>query len=344
MVSFTRIGTVEKSIDHIREEALKALETAACRDDIQALSVKYLGRKGQVTLFLRNISTLPPAERAEAGKRGNQTKKVLETAFHAAIEKIERASDESEDAIDVSLPGRKPPIGSLHPITQINLQICDIFVRLGFDVVEGPEIETDYYNFEALNIPKNHPARDMQDTFYISDNVVLRTHTSPVQIRTMEQQAPPVRVVAPGKVYRCDSDLTHTPMFHQVEGLLVDEKISFGDLKGILTAFVHQMFDDRTSLRFRPSFFPFTEPSAEVDILCVMCRGKGCRVCSHTGWLEVLGSGMVHPALFENVGYDPGRYTGFAFGMGVERIAMLKYGIDDIRKFFENDLRFLRQF
>jgi phenylalanyl-tRNA synthetase alpha chain len=232
----------------------------------------------------------------------------------------------------------------LHPITQITEEIVAIFARLGFDVVEGPEIETDYYNFEALNIPKNHPARDMQDTFYISGNVVLRTHTSPVQIRTMVKQPPPVRVIAPGKVYRCDSDLTHTPMFHQVEGLLVDEDISFGDLKGILTTFVHQMFDEQTALRFRPSFFPFTEPSAEVDILCVMCRGKGCRVCSHTGWLEVLGSGMVHPALFENVGYDKDTCTGFAFGMGVERIAMLKYGIDDLRKFFDNDIRFLSQF
>jgi phenylalanyl-tRNA synthetase alpha chain len=215
---------------------------------------------------------------------------------------------------------------------------------MGFDVVEGPEVETDYYNFEALNIPKNHPARDMQDTFYVSDNVVLRTHTSPTQPRVMEKQPPPVRIVAPGKVYRCDSDLTHTPMFHQVEGLLVDREISFADLKGTLTAFIHQMFDDQTTLRFRPSFFPFTEPSAEVDIRCVICRGKGCRVCSHTGWLEVLGSGMVHPAVFENVGYDTSRYTGFAFGMGVERIAMLKYGIDDIRRYFDNDYRFLSQF
>jgi len=341
---FARVGKLEKSIDQIREEALKVLETVSGKEGIRDLSVRYLGRKGQVTLFLRNISALPPEERAEAGKKGNQTKKVLEKAFQTAMERIQAASSRPEDTIDVSLPGRTPPIGALHPITRINMQMCDIFVKLGFDVVEGPEIESDYYNFEALNIPKNHPARDMQDTFYVSDNVVLRTHTSPAQIRTMEQQAPPVRVVVPGKVYRCDSDLTHTPMFHQVEGLLVDEKISFGDLKGILTAFVHQMFDDQTALRFRPSFFPFTEPSAEVDILCVMCRGKGCRVCSHTGWIEVLGSGMVHPALFENVGYDPGRYTGFAFGIGVERIAMLKYGIDDIRKFFENDLRFLRQF
>ena len=232
----------------------------------------------------------------------------------------------------------------MHPITQINNQICNIFSSLGFDIAEGPEVESDYYNFEALNFPKDHSVRDMQDTFFVSDDVVLRTHTSPLQIRTMEKQQPPVRIVCPGKVYRCDSDLTHTPMSHQVEGLLVDENISFGDLKGVLTTFVHRMFDAQTSLRFRPSFFPFTEPSAEVDILCVICRGRGCRVCSHTGWLEILGSGMVHPALYENVGYDADRYTGFAFGMDVERIAMLKYGIDDIRKFFENDMRFLEQF
>jgi phenylalanyl-tRNA synthetase alpha chain len=215
---------------------------------------------------------------------------------------------------------------------------------MGFDIAEGPEIETDYYNFEALNIPKNHPARDMQDTFYVSDNIVLRTHTSPIQVHIMEQNAPPIRIVAPGKVYRCDSDLTHTPMFNQVEGLLVEEHVSFGDLKGVLEAFVHEIFDEQISLRFRPSFFPFTEPSAEVDILCVMCRGKGCKVCSHTGWLEVLGCGMVHPAVFENAGYDTTRYSGFAFGMGVERLAMLKYGINDLRMFFESDYRFLRQF
>ena len=251
---------------------------------------------------------------------------------------------EAGPGIDVSLPGRTAAIGSLHPITQITNEICDIFGRMGFAVAEGPEVENDYYNFEALNIPKNHPARDMQDTFYISEDIVLRTHTSPTQPRVMEKQDPPVRIIAPGKVYRCDSDLTHTPMFHQVEGLLVDENVSFGDLKGTLTNFVHQMFDAETKLRFRPSFFPFTEPSAEVDILCVICRGKGCRVCSKTGWIEVLGSGMVHPAVFEKVGYDTSRYTGFAFGMGVERIAMLKYRIDDIRKYFDNDIRFLKQF
>jgi len=335
---------VEKTIEQIHQEALNELKTASETEDVQALSVRYLGRKGIITSFLRNISTLPPEKRPEAGKKANETKKALDKLFQDALKNLGKASADTNDYIDVSLPGRTLHAGSAHPITQISSHICSIFTNLGFDIVEGPEVETDYYNFEALNIPKNHPARDMQDTFYISDNLVLRTHTSPVQIRTMEKQTPPVRIIAPGKVYRCDSDITHTPMFHQVEGLLVDENVSFGDLKGTLTTFVHRMFDDQISLRFRPSFFPFTEPSAEVDILCVICRGKGCRVCSQTGWLEVLGAGMVHPALFENVGYDASRFTGFAFGMGIDRIAMLKYGIDDIRKYFDNDLRFLRQF
>lgn len=335
---------VGKTIEQIKNEALKELEAASDYESVKAVSVRYLGRKGKVTGFLRNISSLPPEMRPEAGNKANEIKKSLDALFKTALKKFETTPSETGEGIDVSLPGRATQQGSLHPITQITQKICQIFTRLGFDVAEGPEVETDYYNFEALNIPKNHPARDMQDTFYISENIVLRTHTSPTQPRIMEKQQPPVRIIAPGKVYRCDSDLTHTPMFHQVEGLLVDENVSFGDLKGILTTFVHQMFDPETSLRFRPSFFPFTEPSAEVDIRCVMCKGTGCRVCSKTGWLEVLGSGMVHPAVFENVGYDTTRYTGFAFGMGVERIAMLKYGIDDIRKYFENDLRFLRQF
>lgn len=335
---------MENSIEEIEAEALQELAAAAGKDEIQELSVTYLGRKGKLTRFLRNISNLPPDKRPDAGKSANILKKRLEEAFKTAFEKMDLAEAHRIEAIDVSLPGRPVPLGTLHPITQIIREICAIFQKLGFDIAEGPEVESDYYNFEALNIPKNHPARDMQDTFYVSENIVLRTHTSPLQVRMMEKQKPPVRIVAPGKVYRCDSDITHTPMFHQVEGLLVDQDISFGDLKGVLTAFVQQIFDEQTSLRFRPSFFPFTEPSAEVDILCVMCRGKGCRVCSQTGWLEVLGSGMVHPAVFENVGYDISRYTGFAFGMGVERITMLKYGIDDIRKFFENDCRFLKQF
>ncbi len=335
---------MENNLDQIHQNGLKELEAAASSHDIQDLSVRYLGRKGVLTRFLRNISRLPADQRPAAGKKANEIKNILDRAFKQAAERFSSADTAAEEGIDVSLPGRSMSTGNLHPITQVNNQMCDIFSSLGFDIAEGPEIESDWYNFEALNFPKDHPARDMQDTFFVSEDVVLRTHTSPLQIRTMEQHPPPVSIICPGKVYRCDSDLTHTPMFHQVEGLLVDENISFGDLKGVLTTFVHQMFDAQTSLRFRPSFFPFTEPSAEVDILCVMCRGKGCRVCSHTGWLEILGSGMVHPALYENVGYDADRYTGFAFGMGVERIAMLKYGIDDIRKFFENDMRFLEQF
>jgi len=335
---------VEQNLDQIHQTAIQELESAKRLKDILNISVRYLGRKGILTQFLRNISNLPPDQRPLAGNKANQLKKSLENAFKEASDKFETKDQEGDRGIDVSLPGRPTISGSLHPITQINQEICEIFSKLGFDIAEGPEVELDYYNFEALNFPKDHPARDMQDTFFVSENIVLRTHTSPNQIRTMEKQSPPVRIIVPGKVYRCDSDLTHTPMFHQVEGLLVDENISFGDLKGVLTAFVHQMFDDQTSLRFRPSFFPFTEPSAEVDILCVMCRGKGCRVCSQTGWLEILGSGMVHPALYENVGYDANRFTGFAFGMGVDRVAMLKYGIDDIRKFFENDMRFLEQF
>jgi phenylalanyl-tRNA synthetase alpha chain len=335
---------LENDLDQIYRQGLKELDSVESTNDIKEITVRYLGRKGILTRFLRNISKLPVEHRPVAGKQANEIKRLLESAVKQASEKLASQRRTEDAGIDVSLPGRPVNCGALHPITQINQQICDIFSNLGFDIAEGPEVETDYYNFEALNFPQDHPARDMQDTFFISDNIVLRTHTSPNQIRTMEKQSPPVRIIVPGKVYRCDSDLTHTPMFHQVEGLLVDENISFGDLKGILTTFIHQLFDDRTSLRFRPSFFPFTEPSAEVDILCVICRGKGCRVCSHTGWLEILGSGMVHPALYENVGYDAERYTGFAFGMGVDRIAMLKYGIDDIRKFFDNDVRFLAQF
>lgn len=331
-------------IAEIEKEAFDRLEAADSAEALEQISTKFLGRKGSLTTFLRDIAGLPLEERPGAGKDANTLKRKLESALNNARELIEQKSREHHVGIDVTLPGRSVSRGSSHPITQVAEEICDIFLRLGFDIVESPEVETDYYNFEALNIPKYHPARDMQDTFYVSENIVLRTHTSPSQPRTMEKQQPPIRIISPGKVFRCDSDLTHTPMFNQVEGLMVDKNISFGDLKGILTTFIHQFFDSQTSLRFRPSFFPFTEPSAEVDIQCVMCRGKGCRICSNTGWLEVLGSGMVHPAVFENVGYDTDVYTGFAFGVGIERLAMLKFGIDDIRKFFENDLRFLRQF
>lgn len=334
---------MKKELEQIERDAMEALKTADTPEAVAALKTRFLGRKGMVTQCLRKISSVPVDLRPEVGKLANEIKNRLEDAFSASH--MGGASPAApSDAVDVTLPGRAQPVGRLHPVTQMKEVIFDIFVRLGFQIVEGPSVELDYYNFEALNIPKDHPARDMQDTFYVSDDVVLRTHTSPIQIRVMENHPPPVSIIAPGEVYRVDSDISHTPMFHQVEGLMVGEGISFGDLKGTLTTFVHQMFDDRTSLRFRPSFFPFTEPSAEVDIQCVMCRGKGCRVCSRTGWLEVLGAGMVHPAVFEMVRYDTNRYTGFAFGMGIERIAMLKFGIDDIRKFYENDIRFLRQF
>jgi phenylalanyl-tRNA synthetase alpha chain len=335
---------VIKEIRQIHEEALEALAAAKDEKEIDSVVIRFLGRKGALTGFLRNIAQLPPEERAAAGKQANTAKRSLEAAVQKAREDVQPNEKAHTEWIDISLPGRRFSPGHAHPISQVTQEICGILERMGFSAAEGPEVETDYYNFEALNVPKYHPARDMQDTFYVSDNIVLRTQTSPMQIRVMENQSPPVAVIAPGKVFRCDSDLTHTPMFHQVEGLLVDENVSFADLKGTLTAFVHEMFDTATTLRFRPSFFPFTEPSAEVDILCVMCRGKGCRVCGHSGWLEILGSGMVHPNVFRSVGYDTSRFTGFAFGMGVERIAMLKYGIDDIRKFFTNDMRFLRQF
>jgi len=336
---------MKSEVERIEKEALEAAEGASDLEEVKALRARYLGRKGVLTAFLRKIPGLPSEERPEAGKLANQAKEKLEDALKRAARDIEAdLAEASGETLDVTLPGRPPSMGRLHPITQITYAICEIFQRLGFETVEGPDVELDYYNFEALNIPRDHPARDMQDTFYISENTVLRTHTSPIQVRVMESQPPPVCIIAPGKSYRVDSDVSHTPMFHQVEGLMVQEGVSFGDLKGILTTFVHQIFDEETSLRFRPSFFPFTEPSAEVDIRCVICRGKGCRVCSHTGWLEVIGAGMVHPAVFEMVGYDTDRYTGFAFGMGIERIAMLKYGIEDIRRFYENDIRFLQQF
>ncbi len=334
-------------LEELRRNAAAELETAVTKEDLLAIRVKYLGRKGLLTSILRGLGSVSEEERPLIGKLSNEIKEGLSANIDAAVERLEQSLRDQTllaEKIDVTLPGRKVALGSLHPITKISEEICAIFRGLGFSVVEGPEIETDYYNFEALNIPKDHPARDMQDTFYVSDNVVLRTHTSPVQVRVMQKQPPPVRIICPGKVYRCDSDISHTPMFHQIEGLLVDKGISFSDLKGILASFARQVFGQNTSLRFRPSFFPFTEPSAEVDIQCVMCQGKGCRVCGQSGWLEILGSGMVHPEVFRTVGYDANEVTGFAFGMGLERIAMLKYGISDIRLFYENDLRFLQQF
>ena len=335
-----------EELQQAAQEALVEITATTSEEALEQARVKFLGRKGLITQALRSLGSLPVEVRPQFGQEANRLKKLLETQLEEAQDRLKKAALQAEavTGLDVTLPGRRLDLGRLHPITQIAREICDIFIRMGFQVVEGLEIETDYYNFEALNIPRDHPARDMQDTFYISDNIVLRTHTSPMQVRVMEQQQPPVRIIAPGKTFRRDSDLTHTPMFHQVEGLLVDKNISFADLKGVLTAFVHEMFGPEVSLRFRPSFFPFTEPSAEVDIQCVICRGAGCRVCSQTGWLEILGSGMVDPEVFGFVNYDPEVYTGFAFGMGIERIAMLKFGIDDLRLFFDNDLRFLKQF
>ena len=336
------------SIDQVKSlerAALEDIRQARTPEELERLRVGYLGRKGALTGILRSLGKLDPEVRRNVGQEANRVKEALEGALDQALNALKTAARlAGTPAVDVTLPGRRLPRGRLHPLNQIMAEVCDIFLHLGFEAVEGPEVELDWYNFEALNLPPDHPARDMQDTFYFSDQVLLRTHTSPMQIRTMEVRQPPVRIIAPGKVYRRDSDITHSPMFHQVEGLLVDEGVTFADLKGVLTAFVHQMFGPEVGVRFRPSYFPFTEPSAEVDIECVMCGGRGCRVCQATGWLEVLGSGMVHPAVFEAVGYDPETYTGFAFGLGIERIAMLKYGVDDIRLFFDNDLRFLRQF
>ena len=334
-------------LQQLEKLALAELKTAKTEDQFLNIRIKYLGRKGLLTGLLRNIAQVPEAEKALFGKLCNELKNLLNAEIDNALR--EQAVRNKEDIllkekIDVTLPGSIIKCGRIHPVIQVRREICSIFASFGFSVVEGPEIELDYYNFEALNIPKDHPARDMQDTFYIEDNIVLRTHTSPVQVRIMEKVPPPLRILSPGKVYRRDSDVSHTPMFHQIEGLLVDRGVSFGDLKGILTAFLKKIFGEGTILRFRPSFFPFTEPSAEVDIRCVMCGGRGCRVCGQSGWLEILGSGMVDPSVFRNVNYASEEYSGFAFGLGLERIAMLKYGISDIRLFFENDIRFLKQF
>ncbi len=316
-------------------------------EQLSPLKTKYIGKKGLLTAILRQIGRLSPEERPAAGSLANRIKGRIQEKLDQREANLRAQRQEeifAEETLDITLPGRQPAIGKIHPVNKTINEICAIFSNMGFQVAEGPEIELDYYNFEALNIPSHHPARDMHDTFYLNNNLLLRTHTSPVQIRTMEKQEPPIRIIAPGKAYRRDADVTHTPMFHQIEGLLVDERVTFGDLKGTLGTFIHQMFGSNTKIRFRPSFFPFTEPSAEVDIACVICHGKGCRVCSGTGWLEILGSGMVDPEVLKMVNYDPEKINGFAFGMGIERITMLKYGVDDIRLFFENDLRFLQQF
>jgi phenylalanyl-tRNA synthetase alpha chain len=333
-------------VDPIVDEARAAIARAASSADLEQLRVRFLGRQGRLTQLLRALGALPAEERPLVGAAANEAKRELEALLELRLgetRETERRQERARQRLDLTLPGRRPPLGSRHPLTRIQDEIIAIFGGLGFAVAEGPEVEDDYHNFEALNIPRDHPARDMQDTFYLSEDTLLRTHTSPVQIRTMQAQRPPVRVICPGRVYRRDADITHSPMFHQVEGLAVDRNVSMADLKGTLELFAREMFGPRSRIRFRPSFFPFTEPSAEVDVLCFLCGGAGCRVCKQSGWLEILGSGMVHPHVLRNVGYDPEEVTGWAFGMGIERIAMLKYGVDDIRLFFENDLRLLRQ-
>ena len=335
------------TLDQLAAEALAAVADCGEEKALEALRVHYLGRKGLLTAHLKNLGALPAEQRPAAGQQINQAKRALQQAIETRRESLEQASLNNrlrQESIDVTLPGRRRAGGGLHPVTITLDRITRIFSAAGYEVAEGPEIEDEYHNFEALNIPANHPARAMHDTFYIEPGTVLRTHTSPVQIHVMEQGEPPFRMICPGRVYRCDSDLTHTPMFHQVEGLLVDEQVSMADMKGTIVSFLREFFEAPLEVRFRPSYFPFTEPSAEVDMSCVGCGGKGCRICGHSGWLEVMGSGMVHPRVLEMSGVDPERYHGFAFGLGVERLAMLRYQVGDLRLYFENDMRFLRQF
>ena len=338
---------MKEKLEALKEKALKELGEVESLQKLREFQVRYLGRKGELKALLKGMGRLDPEERPLIGQLANRIKDILEEAIAEKGEALRAREEErrlEEERIDVTLPGRGPELGGVHPITRVLREIEEVFISMGFQVAQGPEVETDYYNFEALNIPPHHPARDMQDTFYLEEGLLLRTHTSPVQVRVMEKFQPPIRIIAPGKVYRRDADVSHTPMFHQVEGLLVDEVTTFADLKGVLEEFALRIFGPHTRVRFRPSYFPFTEPSAEMDIGCVMCGGQGCRVCKGSGWLEILGCGMVDPAVFSWVNYDPQVYRGFAFGLGVERITMLKHRIDDIRLFFENDLRFLRQF
>ncbi len=335
-------------LQKLTADALALINAADNLETLDQIRVNYLGKKGELTSLLKTLGTLPVEEKKAAGENINNAKREVQQALEIRKQTLEAErlnARLSSEKVDVSLPGRGQQLGGLHPVTLTMERIENLFSRLGFTVEQGPEIEDDYHNFEALNIPSHHPARAMHDTFYFDANTLLRTHTSPVQIRHMETNQPPLRIIAPGRVYRCDSDLTHTPMFHQVEGLLVDENVSFADLMGTLADFLKQFFENENlKTRFRPSYFPFTEPSSEVDIQCVMCEGKGCRVCGQTGWLEVLGCGIVHPKVFEAAGIDTEKYTGYAFGMGVERLAMLRYGVNDLRLFFENDLKFLQQF
>jgi len=338
----------EKMLE-LKQAAIEQLEKLEIDKELQELKVKILGKKGELTAILRNMGQLSAEERPIIGQIANEVREILEERFASKAKEIEEKLEDvrlSKEYLDVTLPGRPISVGSQHPLTLVAQEIEDIFIGLGYEIAEGPEVEMDYYNFEALNLPKNHPARDMQDSFYITEELLMRTHTSPVQVRTMEKKHPePVKIICPGRVYRRDDDdATHSHVFMQVEGLVIDKNIRMSDLKGTLLTFARQMFGPDQQIRLRPSFFPFTEPSAEVDVSCIICQGEGCRVCKQTGWLEILGSGMVHPKVLEMSGYDPNVYSGFAFGMGIERIAMLKYGIEDIRQFYMNDVRFLHQF
>jgi len=336
------------NLDEILKDAEREFAAVANLPVLDQVKARYLGKSGVITEQMKMLGALPTDERKQVGARINLIKNQVEALLKSrrdAIQNEELERQLAAESLDVTLPGRGEGVGGLHPVTRTLARIEQLFASIGFVAADGPEIETDFYNFTALNIPENHPARAMHDTFYLDGGSLLRTHTSPVQVRYMQNNPPPIRIIAPGRVYRCDSDVTHTPMFHQVEGLWVDESASFADLKGVLADFMARFFErDNLPVRFRPSFFPFTEPSAEMDIGCVICNGAGCRVCSHTGWLEVLGCGMVHPNVFEHVGLDAERYQGFAFGLGVERLAMLRYGVDDLRLFFESDVRFLKQF
>lgn len=338
---------MENSLDNIVDQAKGELSKATSLSDVEDIRVAYLGKKGVFTRQMKTLGGLPHEERPIVGAQIHKAKEAFQVLLEATKSQMEQAALNArleQETIDVTLPGRGQAIGNLHPVTRTMRRIEKIFSSVGFDVATGPEVEDDFHNFEALNIPAHHPARAMHDTFYFDEHTVLRTHTSPVQIRVMENQQPPLKIIAPGRVYRCDSDITHTPMFHQVEGFVVDKNISFADLKGVISEFLITFFEKDIKIRFRPSYFPFTEPSAEVDIECVLCDGKGCRVCGNTGWLEVLGCGMIHPEVFKHVNIDSDEFTGFAFGMGVERLAMLRYEINDLRLFFENDLKFLKQF
>jgi phenylalanyl-tRNA synthetase alpha chain len=338
---------MEEKLRIIQKEAVEQLRSAGDLRELDSVRVKYLGKRGSLTELLKGMRDISPEDRPVIGKLANQVKEGITSELEFATERLKAKEHEAKlaaEAIDITLPGRRPMLGRKHPLTQTFDDIIRIFRGMGFQVADGPEVETEYYNFDALNMPEHHPARDQRDSMYITDGILLRTETSAVQIRVMEKQKPPVRVVVPGRVYRRDADITHTPMFHQVEGLMVDEHIRFSDLKGVLVAFIHQMFGKDTKYRFAPDFFPFTEPSAQVSIGCTVCGGSGCQTCSGTGWLEILGSGSVDPEVFKSVNYDPEKVTGFAFGMGVERLAMLRYGIDDMRLLFENDMRLLQQF